>query len=131
MVRAIVVAHGNLAVELLDTARRVYGAFEGCVAVSNDEKSPVTLVEELEAIVDEEPDDDGCVLFVDFFGGSCCHACLRVGHQRSHVRVVTGVNLPMVVAFLYKRDEVPFDELPREVVARGHASVRTLNAEEC
>ncbi len=130
MVRAIVVAHGNLATELLDTARAVYGTFDGCVGITNDGKSPGALVEEIEAIVDSGESDDGYVLFVDFFGGSCCHACLSLGLSRANVRLVTGVNLPMIVAFLYKRADVPFDELPGEVVARGQASVRELSAED-
>ncbi len=129
MVRGIVVAHGNLARELVNTARTVYGAFDGVDAVTNEGKSPDALTDEIERLLDGEP-DDRYLIFVDFFGGSCCHTCLQIEQRRNDVRVVTGVNLPMLVAFLYKRGDVPFERLPDEVVERGRGSMRNICTED-
>lgn len=129
MVRGIVVAHGNLARELVNTARTVYGAFDGVDAVTNEGKSPDALTDEIERLLDGEP-DDRYLIFVDFFGGSCCHTCLQIEQRRNDVRVVTGVNLPMLVAFLYKRGDVPFERLPDEVIERGRGSMRNICTED-
>ena len=89
---------------------------------------PETLTGELEEIVAAGGVDNRYSVFVDFFGGSCCHAGLSI-EQSERVRVITGVNLPMLLAFLYKRDEVDFEKLPDELTARGHDSIRFVEAE--
>lgn len=128
MVHAIVVTHGNLAAELIQSAAIVFGETEGCHAVTNAQKAPETLTGELEEIVAAGGGDNRYIVFVDFFGGSCCHAGLSI-EQNERVRVISGVNLPMLLAFLYKRDEVDFEKLPDELTARGHDSIRLVEAE--
>jgi len=129
MITGIVVTHGNLAEELLETAKTIFGDFTDCHAVSNVQKSPQALVQELESIVQSAANSDGIVILTDFFGGSCSHACLGVEQQFDNVRLVTGINLPMLLAFLYRRNEVSFEELPAELVERGITSIKELNAE--
>ena len=129
MVTGIIVTHGNLARELVETARSIYGEFSHCYAVSNAQKSPRALTEELEAIVQSNAGSDGIVILTDLFGGSCSHACLGVEQSHGNVRLVTGVNLPILLAFLYRRSEVPFEKLPGELVERGWKSIKEMNAE--
>ncbi len=129
MVAGIVVTHGELAEQLLATAKSVFGEFAGCYPVSNSSKSPQALYDELVGILDSI-DNTPAVVFVDFAGGSCGHPCLRLDNERSNVKVVSGVNLPMLIAFLNKRDTVPFEELPDAIVARGHNSIRILNSDD-
>lgn len=129
MVTGIIVTHGKLARELLETARTIYGDFSNCYAISNAQKSPRALQEELEAIVESNSESDGILVLTDFFGGSCSHACLGVEQGHGNVRLVTGVNLPMLLAFLNKRDEIRFEKLAGELVERGLKSIRELNAE--
>jgi mannose/fructose-specific phosphotransferase system component IIA len=129
MVKGIVVTHGNLADELIETAKTIYGEFSDCYPVSNLRKSPQALTEELESLIQSVNHSDGIVILTDFFGGSCSHACLGVEQQHSNVRLVTGVNLPMLLAFLYRRSEVPFEKLPGELVERGLKSIQEINAE--
>ena len=128
MVHAIIVTHGDLAAALVRSAAPVFGAVVGCHPVSNADKAPQTLVRELEAIVAAQEPSDQFIVFVDFFGGSCCHAGLSL-EPLERVRVITGVNLPMLLAFLYKRDEVAFDRLPEELTSRGQDSIRSVEAE--
>jgi mannose/fructose-specific phosphotransferase system component IIA len=129
MITGVIVTHGSLAKALLDTARSIYGDFSNCYAISNAQKSPQALGDELESIVEANADSGGIVIMTDFFGGSCSHACLMVEQGHGNVRLVTGVNLPMLLAFLYRRAEVPFEELPAELVERGLSSIKELNAE--
>lgn len=130
MVYAVLVTHGNLANELIATAKGIFGDFSGCYAVSNANKSPDTLRKELDSIIESGKEDDRFIVFVDFFGGSCCHACLAVEQRHEHAALITGINLPMLLAFLYKRDEVDFQNLPAELTSRGIGSIRVVQADD-
>jgi mannose/fructose-specific phosphotransferase system component IIA len=131
MITGIIVTHGNLAEELLATAKTIYGEFTDFRPVSNAQKSPQALTEELDSLVKSalSGNSDGVLILTDFFGGSCSHACLSVEQQHDRVRMVTGVNLPMLLAFLYRRSEVPFEKLPGELVERGLKSIQELDPE--
>jgi len=129
MVRAVIVTHGNLGAVLVETAETVFGSFAGVSAVTNTHKSPQVLGDEIRAELGKGAAEDRFVVFADFFGGSCCHACLGVEQERDDVRLITGVNLPMLLAFLYKREEVPFEVLPEELAQRGQNSIRVVGAE--
>jgi len=129
MVRAVIVTHGNLGAELVETAETVFGSFTGVSAVSNTQKSPQKLTEDIREELAKGGPEDRFIVFADFFGGSCCHACLGIEQDREDVRLVTGINLPMLLAYLYKRDEVPFEALPEELVQRGQRSIRVVGAE--
>ena len=128
MVKGIVVTHGRLAEELLQTAVRIFGVFSDCHAVSNVNKSPQALTDELSRLI-PAPDWGDCILFVDFFGGSCSYACFRLLDSHSNIQVISGVNLPMFLAFLNKRQEVGFNDLPGEIVERGKSSIQILTRE--
>ena len=126
MIAGIIVTHGRLAEELIETAKRVYGDFDGCYAVTNEGKSPQMLFEEIRTLINAV-EDGSCVVFVDFVGGSCCHAGMRLKVERSDVPIICGVNLPMLLAFLNKRDSVPLERLVGEIVARGHSSIQAVD----
>jgi len=132
MITGIVVAHGNLAEELVSTARLIFGEFTDCHAMSNAQKSPQALTDDLDAMVVAALDAgaEGVLVLTDFFGGSCSHACLGVEQKYENVRLVTGINLPMLLAFLYRRSEVPFAKLPGELVERGMIANAELDAEK-
>jgi mannose/fructose-specific phosphotransferase system component IIA len=126
MVAGIIVTHGRLADELIETAKIIYGDFSDCYAITNDGKSPHVLFEEISLLI-KALEGQPCVVLVDFVGGSCCHACVRLKVERTDVPVITGVNLPMLLAFLNKRGAVSFDRLPAEIVDRGRSSIQGMD----
>jgi PTS system mannose-specific IIA component len=128
MVIGIIVTHGMLASELIATAKVIYGEFAGCYAVTNTAKSPQALLDEINSLINANR-ESRCVVFTDFFGGSCCHVCMKLRMERDDVPVITGVNLPMILAFLNKRDMIPFDGLPGEIIGRGHQSIQVIDPE--
>jgi PTS system mannose-specific IIA component len=130
MVSAIIVTHGRLAQEFIATAQKIYGSFKGVYAVSNDDLTPQALASEMEAIIESGGPDDAFVILVDFLGGSCGHATLSVERRRRNVRIVSGVNLPMLLAFLNKRADVSFERLPAELASRGRDSIHAVDADQ-
>ena len=122
----IVVTHGNLAEELIKTAGTIVGAPENCFAMTNSGRTPQQLREDIDAKLDAAGGGPA-VLFVDFFGGSCSHASLLVEHARDNIYVFCGVNLPMLLAFINKRDELSFEELAPAILERANNSIRLLD----
>ena len=122
MVRAILITHGLLGAELLKAAGRIYGSPDNVAAFSNEGCSLETLQADLGAAVGTE--DVPVFVFVDVLGGSCCHAGLALREADARVRLVAGVNLPMILEFLHYRDRVDADELLERVLSRGRAAVR-------
>ena len=91
--RGIVVAHGTLALALVQEAERISGETGVLVAVSNTDCGK----EEIEQRVAEAVGEGPAVFFVDMPCGSCFFAAMRLARGRSDIRVVTGVNLPMLL----------------------------------
>ena len=98
----------------------------GAQVLSVDE----AIASDVDAIIDSGGPDDSFVILVDFLGGSCGHATLSVERRRRNVRVVSGVNLPMLLAFLNKRSDVSFERLPAELASRGRDSIHAVDADQ-
>ncbi|HET8623777.1 MAG TPA: hypothetical protein VFM14_09470 [Gemmatimonadales bacterium] len=115
--RGVVVCHGRLAAALVDAAEGITGVKGALVAVSNadcDRGALETRI--LEAIADQP-----AVVFVDMASGSCLIATLARLRDRSFVRAVTGVNLAMLVDFVFHRDQAPEAAAERAVTTACRA----------
>jgi mannose/fructose-specific phosphotransferase system component IIA len=108
-VRGIVVAHGSLAAALVQEAERISGLTGVLKAVSNSGCGR----EDIERGISEAAHGGSAVIFVDMPCGSCFFAAMRVSRERSDVRVVTGVNLPMLLDFVHNRSLPPVDGAAR------------------
>lgn len=97
MIGLVVVSHGRLADALLETASEIVGPFERArsLAVSRSE-SLSDIEERIRAAIRQVDGGDGVLILADMFGGTAANVALQlVG--RSHVEVVTGANLPMLL----------------------------------
>lgn len=120
-VRGVVVAHGPMARAMVDAVRRIAGdAADGLIPLSNDEKTPETL----EADLDRELGAGPAVIFADLQSGSCAMAALSSCRQGARRVVVCGVNLPMLLDFVFHR-QLPLDQIVERVVERGRAAITT------
>jgi len=113
--RGVVVSHADLAQALVDAVEKITGRRDGLLAVSNEGCSR----DALEALVAEAIGDTPAVVFVDLPSGSCLQASAHYLQTHENVAVVAGVNLAMLVDFLYHRDVTP-----REAAERASATAR-------
>ena len=97
----IVVGHGSVASALAAAAEEISGITDALVPVSNSGCDRDSLEARLAAAVGER----SALVFVDLASGSCLFAAMRKLSTRDNVRVVTGVNLAMLLEFLFHRDE--------------------------
>jgi mannose/fructose-specific phosphotransferase system component IIA len=78
----------------------------------------------LEARVDEAVDGQPSVVFVDLASGSCLFAVLKRLRTLPGVKVVTGVNLAMLVDFVFHLSLTP-EAAAERAIAAGTKAIRT------
>jgi PTS system mannose-specific IIA component len=104
MVGLVVATHGRLGEELLVTAAAVCGPLAQARAIS---LSSSQSMEEAQAALREAiraaDDGDGVLVLTDMFGGTPSNLALAL--LDSHIEVVTGVNLPMILKLSTARAE--------------------------
>lgn len=98
--RGVVVAHGDLAEALVSAVEEVTGVRGALVAVSNRGCDRTALEARIVAAVGTQP----AVVFVDLPTGSCFFAARHGLASLAAAQVVAGVNLSMLVDFVYHRD---------------------------
>ena len=119
-IRAIVLGHGSMAAGLVDAVTKISGVPPGLlIPVSNQGKSPQALEAEIAEIMGREP----MVLFTDLGSGSCVFAALKCLQEDCRQVVVTGVNLPILLEFVFNR-HLPMGELVPRLVEKGTEAVK-------
>ena len=114
----VVVAHGRLAEGLLSALTRVAGEQGNLWAVTNQGRGAEALEFEIAGILDERAAGRDAYLLSDMDGGSCGQACRRLLAKGSVRAVFYGVNLPLLVEFVFLQDE-PFERFVAAVVEKG------------
>jgi mannose/fructose-specific phosphotransferase system component IIA len=117
-VTGILVGHGKLAEGLLDAVEGITGTREGIVAVDNVGLTP----EALEARLQELAGSGPALVFVDLPSGSCAFAARRLKLQRTDMAVVCGVNLPLLLDFVFHRG-LPLNEVVERLRSRVGVSI--------
>jgi mannose/fructose-specific phosphotransferase system component IIA len=121
-VPALVVTHADLAQSLVRAAESVVGRIEDVELLSNEGRSRDDLEREIEVRVQGWA--NGGLLFTDFWGGSC-HTCgASAARRHGEVVIVTGVNLPLLLDYLYNRERMGVVELAERLQQKGRDSIR-------
>jgi mannose/fructose-specific phosphotransferase system component IIA len=112
--RGVVVGHGGVAAALVAAAEEISGVRGVLVAVSNSGLDKAGLETRVLDAVGGVP----AVIFVDLPSGSCLFAAMRQLPSHPELRVVTGVNLVMLLEFLFHRERTP-DEVAKRAAESG------------
>lgn len=110
MIGVVIVTHGNLAREFRAALEHVVGPQEQiatiCIQPDDDMEERRLAILKAVGAVDR---GDGCVLLTDMFGGTPSNLAISVMDE-SHVEVIAGINLPMLVKLARVREESPIAE---------------------
>ncbi len=115
-VRGVVVAHGDLAACLVETAEGIAGVSGALVPISNVERSPAELSSRIREAVGRGP----AIVFVDLVSGSCAHAARSAAREGVDVSVICGVSLAILLDFMFHSD-MELIELSERLIEKGHA----------
>jgi mannose/fructose-specific phosphotransferase system component IIA len=117
--RGVVVCHGALAKALVEAAESISGVKGILLPVSNSGCDRDALETRIAAAVDGRPS----VVFVDLASGSCLFAVLKRLRQMPGVTIVTGVNLAMLVDFVFHLSLTP-EAAAERAIASGTKAIR-------
>ncbi len=117
-IAGVVVGHSRLAAALIEAVEAITGSGSGLVAVSNTDCDRGALEQRVLAAIGGRP----TIVFIDMPSGSCHVAVMRQLKSLPDVRVVTGVNLPMLLEFVFHRDG-PVADVAAHLAAVGAQTV--------
>lgn len=124
MVGFLIVSHGSLAEGLKDSISMIMGEQEQFEAVGlRGDTDMEHFADEIYKAAVRVDDGDGIVLFTDMFGASPCNfAAMNMGRfleEKRNVKILTGVNLPMVLEGFIRRMECSDPEKIKEACLDG------------
>ncbi len=128
----IVFTHGNLGVELVNSAEIIAGTQEGIKVESvtcND--SPESVAIRVEQLLGTLKKEDSVIFFVDMRGGTPWNTVMRFLNISSY-HCLAGVNLPMLLEAIISRNKgASFEEIVNAALNAGKEGIvlaeRSLN----
>jgi mannose/fructose-specific phosphotransferase system component IIA len=117
VLQGVVVCHAKLAPALIEATESISGVIGALIPVSNADCDRGSLEQRVLEAVDSRP----TVVFVDMPSGSCLFAVLNRLRAAPGVKVVTGVNLAMLVDFVFHRSLSPEEAAARAATAGERA----------
>jgi PTS system mannose-specific IIA component len=123
MVGVVVVAHGRLGEEYLAASEMIVGRLPQLAAVAAlAQEGGDAIRERLVAAIREVDGGDGVLVLTDMFGGTPCNLSLSL-LERERVEVISGVNLPMLIALATHREGKGLGELAAFLKAYGQKNI--------
>ncbi len=123
MIGLLIISHCDLGKELLNAAEFIVGRMEASDSISitettASEKMLKVIANKIKAL----DRGQGVLVLTDMFGGTPSNLSLSFLKEEM-VEVLTGVNLPMVVAVAQDRDNVTLTELGERAQQAGRRSI--------
>jgi mannose/fructose-specific phosphotransferase system component IIA len=118
----VVVAHGGLAEGFLSALARVAGEQDNIWPLSNHGLTGEELEDRIRGILTERRAGREAYLLSDMDGGSCGQACRRLLADGVVKAVFFGVNLPLLVEFVFLQDE-PFERFTALAVDKARTAL--------
>ena len=123
LVKGVLLSHGNLAEGMVDAVQRITGLGEGVlVPMSNEGQTPQGLADQVDALVGSAQ----VVVFTDLGSGSCALTAQLTCKDNGRRAVVFGMNLPMLLEFVFHR-ELSLSELVPRLLVKGKEGVKTAD----
>ncbi len=117
MVGIVVLGHGRVAPALLDTGEMIVGPQEQLTAVPFEADMDLDAYRDgVAAAAEKVNTGEGVIFLADLKGGTPCNTAAMIAYEKNY-RVVSGVNVPMLVALALSRQGMDMDSLAE--VARG------------
>jgi PTS system mannose-specific IIA component len=123
VIGVVVVTHGQLATELVNSAEMIVGDLPQFAAVSigwHDDVNDAR--EDIARAIERVQDDSGVLLLTDMFGGTPSNIGLTF-LETNKVEVITGVNLPMLLKLASLRSSQDLLAVAREMREHGRNAI--------
>jgi PTS system mannose-specific IIA component len=125
----VVVTHGQLATELVNSAEMIVGDLPHVAAVSIGWHDDVErareeisqAIERVQLAIADDVSPAGVLVLTDMFGGTPTNLAVTLVTDR--VEVITGVNLPMLLKLARPQKLMPLTDLARDMREHGRNAI--------
>jgi len=123
MAGVLIIAHCNIAHELLKAAEMIVGKMDKAEALSIDPKEDVARIRKgIQTALKRVDDGTGVLILTDMFGGTPSNMSLSFLKDEK-VEVITGANLPMVIKLASMTTQLPLKELALSIKDYGRKNI--------
>jgi PTS system mannose-specific IIA component len=114
---ALIITHGNFGKELLKSVEMIMGEQENAAALGLNPGDEVDALraEAERIVVENEKADKETIVLVDILGGSPSNVALYI-FKSHNLKLVTGVNMPMLIEFFSSREYEEMGDLLQKLV---------------
>ena len=122
----ILATHGGMANGIISTLEMIMGPQKNILTASLQPGQGIQeLRSEILSKLEELSDFQYVFIVTDLFGGTPSNCSILVGKDQERIRLITGVNLPMMIQFCSSATNDP-DQLCRELEEVGRESIRVF-----
>jgi PTS system mannose-specific IIA component len=123
MIGLLIVTHCDLGKELLNAAEFIVGKIDAVDTIAITETSGTDLLrKKIEAKVGALDKGDGVLILTDMFGGTPSNLSLSF-LKEGKMEVLTGVNLPMIIAIVQNRPNFKVTVLAEKAQEAGKIGI--------
>jgi mannose/fructose/sorbose-specific phosphotransferase system IIA component len=114
----VIITHGRLSEVLAETATLIMGEQPGLTAVTFSARESLDHLRQKVHDATAPFRESGCLILTDVLGGSATNICAEL-LTHDWIRILTGVNLPMVMEAVSQRSHLDLVSLARKVHGGG------------
>ena len=127
MIGLILLSHGPLASGLFESTKFFIENTENIGYLTlNAEDNPLEFQDRIETLIKSFTMTDGIILFTDIPGGSPANQAMQVAARHPEVRLISGMNLIMIIEACLSRYSMQIDELCEKVCISAKESITQI-----
>ena len=124
MIHALLVTHGFIGESLIGAVEGITGINDGLHSISVNNKSAGEIADQIQSFIEEiSPECNGIIIMASLKGGSCWNVSAAVARNNPKVKILSGINLPMIISFVMNRNVLNFTDLLAKVKESGISGI--------
>lgn len=128
MIGIIVMTHGNLGRELINSCELIAGKTENLISLSLEREDNIdTLSEKFLHTIQQYETCEDILVFADLLGGSPCNIASASLRNKYTYQILTGVNLPMLLEAVMSRESCGIDDLVQKCLSAAKEGTCHVN----
>ncbi len=125
MIKIVITGHGGFSNGMFDVITLIMGDVKDLIKVEFDNSDLETYSNKIEEIMKDSK--EGTLIFTDIIGGTPFRISTLLCGKYEDASILTGVNIPMIIESILKRESMPLKELTDYIVEMGKNSIQAFD----
>lgn len=128
--RLILLSHGHMAKETLESAKMVVGEIINAQALSMTAEEGIEgITQKLTTALNDIPENESILIIADLLGGTPGNVAMIESAKHTNIEIITGMNLTMVLEYALSSIE-DVQEMADFLIEVGHESIQKIEKKE-